>query len=203
MKLKLETQDATTVLIVTGPVTADNIPVLKAGLLKFAQTGKTQVILDLTAVREREIESPAAIIELDLMSQWAAEHDFDLLVASLVQDLGDVPSAAHALAIYDSPAADLLIQECILKAEVRRLKSRKANLENKLESLKGEAVKIRQLKKDNSHLEKTIDGLERQIFKLLEKRAEPPLPPSAKTAELEKTLQPLLYQLGIVRTRNA
>src|SRR4051812_44267371 len=64
VKLKLETQQNATILVVSETMELAHLAVLKAGLSKLFQSGKKAVLLDFTSVTLKDSSLPQQIFEL-------------------------------------------------------------------------------------------------------------------------------------------
>ena len=203
LKLRLESNSTNkdlTILAITGPITAENIPVLKAGLTKMAQSGKKQIILDMSEIKEKDCENAQVMSEIDQLSKWAKEENFDLLVATLISSVGDVPTRKQAVEVFSSELCPLLLQETLIKSELRRIKTEKLGYEERLQRLRSEEVKSKQFRKDTSDLSKYVKDLEDQIESLLEKRGTNESSTwRLRRDEIEKVAVPILLQKGLIK----
>jgi hypothetical protein len=206
MKLKLEQNDSVTLLTVSEEISAENVPVLKAGLTKLFQSGKKSILLDLAALSASDLKSPSVAFDLASLPGWAKEAGFRLVVASKIPEVSLTPDRAGALAILTSPIADLLLEESSLRFALKDLSGKKATLEQKLNSLKTDDAKIKKLKNEKSRQLLLIRTLSRQVRKLLSHRKESLFgkpEASANRTLLAKTLRPILTEQKLLIEKKA
>lgn len=199
MKLKIDTHEGITILALTEAITVQHLPVLKAGLSKIAGSGRKRIVLDLTGVKESEIEA-ACLEELSILPGWA-----QLTIDALVIWAGGPPalqgqlSLADALNFIKSPDALLQVKEAKLKIELRGLEKFKTQLEGTLQKLE-QNKELLKVKRENSECRAAITFLEDQISQRLKSRLEP-YPADftkIKMDSLHKTLVSVLEQDGLL-----
>lgn len=167
MKLKLETQDQITVLVVTDTIELAHIPVLKAGITKLFQSGKKTLLLDLTAVPEAQLKVEALRAQLAELRTWALTQDADVVVVSSVA--GNAKSRGEGVALLTSPLAKQQALETKLRVQIQQLETQKTKLTQAL-SLLGADADLKKVRIRNSQLKKDILAMEKVAKKFFTRR---------------------------------
>jgi hypothetical protein len=200
MKLKLETQDAVTVLVVTEAVETSHIPILKAGLAKLFQTGKKTILLDFSQVAEKDFKDPSLFQQIAELRGWSQLSDAQVIVVSAIQNLGHAPSREAGIQLLSSPVGQLQALESKLQAEYKMLEAKKAALQQKVGASTTDDQK--KLLAENSRLKKEIAQTEKLCRKFLKSRNKDPfqLPAMQVSQEnLGKLVDSFLKTEGVLK----
>lgn len=202
MKLKLEETDGVAVLAVLPSgtrVTHAQVQVIKAGLKKLFESGKSPLVIDFTQIPEAEFEDKDLIQVLATLPGWALEHSALLAIASPIAGLGQAATRAEAIQIVKSPSIKLIAQEAQLKAKQTLLTKEKKELEQKLNSVTSGGGDIKALQKEQSDLKRIIQGLEKQLALMLKEDRKPFSSDLTKAQNdtVEKLLSDALEQQGV------
>ncbi len=205
MKLKLETHDSVTVLVVTEAIPLQQAQVLRAGLGKLIDSGKAPIVIDLTQLKAADLTDALAIAEVASLPGWALEKKAQVLIASAQPHLGQAPSRAEAIALLSSPSAALLARESQLQARRTVLMAQKAALEKQL-SLAPPGSDPKVIQKETSDLARAFGVMRLEIESLMlapEGSSTAPAPYSseamiARRVTLYKTITTVLTQQGIL-----
>lgn len=199
MKLKLETQDSVTILVVTERIESSHIPILKAGMAKLIQSGKKAILLDFTAVTEKDFAEPALLQQVADLRAWGSEAQAQVVVASAISAVGHTANRADGLKLMASPSDSLLSQENALKAKCEVLEKQKAEMTAKLSA--GESTELKKVQLEGSTLKRNIKHVEQISRSLLKLRKQPPVKTPALQMNQEKLaelLNSLLTQEGVI-----
>lgn len=191
MKLKLDTQGAVSVLAVSGPVVAQELAVLRAGIAKLQGEGKGHLILDLTAA-QLEPGIKMKLLELHSLSDSGKSL---LAIASSDPEIATASSQKECIELLSSPSAELLAQEARMKGLVARAKALKAEVLQKLDDTAALGAEIKKLRRDNGTLKATIDGLEGRIQSQLKTRKTPS--PVTSLEDLREALGKIFASSGL------
>jgi hypothetical protein len=202
MKLKMESQENVTVLVVTEAIEPSHLPILKAGLTKLIQSGKKAILLDFTSVGEKDFKEPSLLQQISELRGWAAAMDAQVAVISANPKLGHAAQRVEGVQLVTSQIAQLLALEARLQAQLRTLEQRKADLEKKLGAA-GAADDLKKVQQQNSLLKKNITAAEkisRRYLKLRSKEQQAKLPAQQATQEnLIKLMEQFLKQEGVLK----
>jgi hypothetical protein len=227
MKLKLENQETATILQVTDTIEASHLPILKAGLTKLFQAGKKTIVLDFTAVTEKDFKDPALIQQIADLRSWASPLGGQVAVVSTIARLSHAPSRADALKLFvatapvaaatpaqaapiaaapAAPAAPASFanpaeEEAHLTAQLKQLEAKKSELEKKLGG-DAAAADLKKLQQLNSKLKKEIAHAEKIARRYLKLRTKEPIavgPEKAAQDNLNKLVDSFLTQEGLVK----
>jgi hypothetical protein len=201
VKLKLEAQDYGMILSVTESISAQEIPVLRAGLGKIFQTQKNPVLLDLSQLPDAQLRNPQTLTQLLALKASSAAEDHELFVITPVERLGDAGTRDQGIALIRTPLARFIALESTLQLEVAELERQKGVLEKKLQAIDSGAGSLRKLRKENSDLRKRLSFVEPQVRSLLTARREPLAsdPMTARLKAVERTLGSVLESQGILQ----
>jgi hypothetical protein len=201
MKLKLESQENVTILVVTESIEPTHVPVLKAGLTKLFQSGKKTILLDFTLVAESDFKDPTLFQQISDLRGWAAQSEAQVAVVSPIQKLGHAIARPEAMKIVTSQIAQLQSLEAKLQADLKSLEQKKADLEKKLGAA-GQDADLKKAQLQNSLLKKNIATAEKiaRKFMKLRSKEQPKLPAQQATQEsLIKLTDQFLKQEGILK----
>lgn len=224
MKLKLENQDTATILQVTDTIEASHLPILKAGLTKLFQAGKKAIVLDFTAVTEKDFKDPALIQQIADLRTWASTLGSQVAVVSTIAKLSHAPSRADALKLLATPPsaaqpaaaapaaapaapaaptsfANPAEEEASLAAQLKQLEVKKSELEKKLGG-DAAAADLKKMQQLNSKLKKEIaqaEKIARRYLKLRTKEPVPAGPEKAAQDNLNKLVDSFLTQEGLLK----
>lgn len=202
MKLKMESQENVTILVVTESIEPPHLPILKAGLTKLFQTGKKSILLDFTAVQDADIKDPSLPQQISELRNWGTTQAAQVAVVSANPKLGHVASRPEGIKLVSSMLAQLQGTEAKLQAELKVLEQRKADLEKKLGAA-GAADDLKKVQLQNSLLKKNIasaEKLSKRYLKLRSKEQQAKLPAQQANSEyLTKLMDQFLLQEGILK----
>lgn len=163
MNVKIENQDNFTVLVATGPLAANELPILKAGLTKLFQSGHKVVVLDLVAVPAATLGTPEALAAVASLRTLAGEKGAQLLIASPVTGIGDAAQRDDAIARINSPLGRLLALEKRLVVQIKKVEQHKVLLEQKIAHVEKTTGNIMQLRRENVELKRRLSELEELV----------------------------------------
>ena len=197
MKLKLENQDTIAVISVSEEVLSPHIAILKAGISKLIQTGKKNILLDLTSANHNNPEITKDILSLE---QFTSQLNGKLVIVSSIAAVGHAQNRKNGLLLFPKDLSLILATEVSFNVQFERLEKQKQEIEKKLPVLKVGALEPKNLRKENSTLKKNIQDLETIIQKFMKQRIEvKPSPPITSRSEtINKTVIAVLEQEGII-----
>lgn len=201
VKLKLEIAGDVTVLSITEAIEPPHVPVLKAGINKLVQSDKKVLLLDLSGLKDGDIQAMSVFQEIAKLQTWAQEMGAQLVIASTMPGLGQATSRDEGMRILGSVLSRLLAKEAYLRAQLTRLQRQKADYEEKLNTAASSgALDVKSLRREGSDLKSMIGTLEHQIGLLLKERLEPfaSEPMKAKLEALNRILTAVLEQEGVL-----
>jgi len=198
MKLKLDAETGIKILSITESVSAQDAAILKAGLMKLFTPDVKVVILNLAQIADCP---SATLIEISNFRNAVPNKDARLLIVHSHPDVADAPSIEKAKELATSPLGSLLAMEARLQSRLKSLKSKKAELEQKIGSSGGKGEDdVKTLKKENSDLKRMIKNMHKEVETMLKERQEPITDAtlSAQATEIDKILITILSQEGFV-----
>ena len=200
--------------MVTETIEASHLPILKAGLTKLIQAGKTKIVLDFTTITEKDFKDPALIPQVADLRTWASTLSAQVVVVSPIAKLAHAPTRAEALKLFATPqtatpapaatpdpGANPAQQEAELTAQLKQLEAKKAELEKKLGG-DAAAADLKKLQLLNSKLKKEITAAERIARKYLKYRTKEPVvagPQQAAQNTLNQLVDSFLKQEGLLK----
>jgi len=181
-----------TLLVVTEGIESSSLAILKAGLNKLVASGRRNILLDCTDLKESDIPDPALFSQISDLRGWAAalEGGAQVLVISSIERMGHVRTREEGTALFNSGTAHLLALEAKLQNDIKVLQARKAELETKLTQASA-AGDPKALLKQNSDLKKSIADTDRLTRRFLKNRSKDPFQVPA-TELLQENLDQLL-----------
>ena len=171
IKIKLESQENLTVLVVSETLQPSELPILRAGLAKLFQSGHKVVLLDLIAVPQQDLRTPEAIASIAGCRIFASEQGAQLVIASPVNGIGDVALRSEAVQQMNSPLGRLLALEKRLIAQIRKVEEHKSLLDGKMKTVEQTSGQVLNLRRENFELKRRLNELEKQVRHRFEARS--------------------------------
>lgn len=170
MKLRLEVQEAASILTISEGVGPENLPILKAGLNKLFQDNKKTVILDLSGVALESFQPASVMEEISGLKLWAAELGAQITVVSGIENFGDARDRNAAIALLSSPLGRLLALEGRLTLQLQKLEAHKAELATQIQTIESTSGDVLALKRENGDSKRRVAELEALVKERLAAR---------------------------------
>jgi hypothetical protein len=161
-----------TLLVVTEGIESSSLAILKAGLNKLVASGRRNILLDCTDLKESDIQDATLFAQISDLRGWAAslEGGAQVLVVSSIERMGHVRTREEGITLLNSGTAHLLALEAKLQNDIKVLQARKAELEAKLTQASA-AGDPKALLKQNSDLKRSIADTDRLTRRFLKNRS--------------------------------